>query len=141
MNNFLPIYTYNVTAYLFFKVKSYLKRAGIVMAKKGIYKIIFVQLGEIYEIFAKAIYQSEMYGFIEVEEYLFDQNSQIVVDPSEEKLKAEFKGVNRSYIPISCVLRIDEVDKKGSAKIKPNKGNNVMPIMSPIIDGGSQKKD
>ena len=111
------------------------------MAKKGIYKIIFVQLGEIYEIFAKAIYQSEMYGFIEVEEYLFDQNSRIVVDPSEEKLKAEFKGVNRSYIPISCVLRIDEVDKKGSAKIKPNKGNNVMPIMSPIIDGGSQKKD
>ena len=111
------------------------------MAKKGIYKIIFVQLGEIYEIFAKAIYQSEMYGFIEVEEYLFDQNSRIVVDPSEEKLKAEFKGVNRSYIPISCVLRIDEVDKKGSAKIKPNKGNNVMPIMSPIIDGGSRKKD
>ena len=111
------------------------------MAKKGIYKIIFVQLGEIYEIFAKAIYQSEMYGFIEVEEYLFDQNSQIVVDPSEEKLKAEFKGVNRSYIPISCVLRIDEVDKKGSAKIKSNKGNKVMPIMSPIIDGGSQKKD
>ena len=111
------------------------------MAKKGIYKIIFVQLGEIYEIFTKAIYQSEMYGFIEVEEYLFDQNSQIVVDPGEEKLKAEFKGVNRSYIPIGCVLRIDEVDKKGSAKIKPNKGNKVMPIMSPIIDGGSQKKD
>ena len=111
------------------------------MAKKGIYKIVFVQLGEVYEIFAKSIYQSEMYGFVEVEEYIFDQNSQIVVDPSEEKLKAEFKGVNRSYIPISCILRIDEVDKKGSAKIKPNKSNNVMPIMSPIIDGSTFNKD
>ena len=111
------------------------------MAKKGIYKIVFVQLGEVYEIFAKSIYQSEMYGFVEVEEYIFDQSSQIVVDPSEEKLKAEFKGVNRSYIPISCILRIDEVDKKGSAKIKPNKSNKVMPIMSPIIDGSTLNKD
>ena len=111
------------------------------MAKKGIYKIVFVQLGEIYEIFAKSIYQSEMYGFIEVEEYLFDQNSQIVVDPSEEKLKTEFNGVNRSYIPVSCILRIDEVEKKGSAKIKPNKDNNVMPIMNTFLDGGSKKKD
>ena len=45
------------------------------MAKKGIYKVVFVQLGEVYEIYAEAIYQSDMYGFIEVEEYIFDQNS------------------------------------------------------------------
>ena len=66
------------------------------MPKKGIYKIVFVQMGEVYEMYAKAIYQSDMYGFIEIEDYLFDQNSQIVVDPTEEKLKSEFKGVNRS---------------------------------------------
>ena len=72
------------------------------MAKKGIYKVVFVQLGEIYEVYAEAIYQSDMYGFIEVEEYIFDQKSQIVVDTSEEKLKNEFKGVQRSYIP--CLL-------------------------------------
>ena len=40
---------------------------------------------------------------------IFDQNSQIVVDPNEEKLKNEFKGVQRSYIPINCIMRIDEV--------------------------------
>ena len=54
--------------------------------KKTIYKIIFLQLGEIYEIFAKQIYQSDMYGFIEVEEYIFNKNKQLVVDPSNEKL-------------------------------------------------------
>ena len=109
------------------------------MSKKGIYKIVFIQTGEIYEVYAKSIYQSDMYGFIGVEDYIFDQNSQIVVDPSEEKLKTEFKGVKRSYIPINAILRIDEVDERGSAKITKNKTNNVMPMPSPIIEGGSKK--
>ena len=51
-----------------------------------------MQLGEIYEVFAKQIYQSDMYGFIEVEEYIFNQNKQLVVDPSSEKLEKEFKS-------------------------------------------------
>jgi len=111
------------------------------MAKKGIYKIVFVQLGEIYEVFAGAIYQSEMYGFIEIEDYMFDQNSQIVVDPSEEKLKAEFKGVNRSYIPVNCIMRIDEVDKRGNAKIKQNKNGNITSLKSTIFDSNLPKKE
>ena len=111
------------------------------MAKKGIYKVVFVQLGEIYEVYAEAIYQSDMYGFIEVEEYIFDQKSQIVVDTSEEKLKNEFKGVQRSYIPMSCILRIDEVDKKGVSKITANDSAKVMPLVNPVFDGGSGKKN
>ena len=47
----------------------------------SVYKIIFIQLGEIYEVFAKQIYQSEMYGFIEVEDYIFKKDKQLVVDP------------------------------------------------------------
>ena len=91
------------------------------MTKKKTYKIIFMQLGEIYEIFAKQIYQSDMYGFIEVEEYIFKQNKQLVVDPSSEKLEKEFKSVERSYIPVNAVIRIDEVIESGEAKIKQNK--------------------
>ena len=109
------------------------------MAKKGIYKVVFMQLGEVYEIYAKSIYQSDMYGFIEAEDYMFDQNSQIVVDTSEEKLKATFSGVKRSYIPISTILRIDEVNKKGSAKITKNKDGNIMPLPIPIIDKNPKK--
>jgi len=110
------------------------------MAKKGIYKIQFIQLGEIYELYAKSIFQSDLYGFIEIEEYFFNQNSTIVVDPSEEKLKNEFKGVERSYIPVSSIVRIDEVDKKGSAKITAHKGEKVTQL-SNILDGGFKKKD
>ena len=118
----------------------YITEARIVMSKKGIYKIVFAQMGEIYEIYSNSIYQSDIYGFVEVEDYLFDQNSKIVVDTSEEKLKSTFKGVKRSYIPINTILRIDEVDKKGTAKISKNKNAKVMPLPSSIIDN-SPKKD
>ena len=91
------------------------------MKSKSVYKIIFIQLGEIYEVFAKQIYQSDMYGFIEVEEYIFNKDKQLVVDPSSEKLKNEFSEVERSYIPINAILRIDEVKEGGEAKIKKNK--------------------
>ena len=104
------------------------------MNKKTAYKIIFMQLNEIYEVFAKQIYQSDMYGFIEVEEYLFNKDKQLVVDPSSEKLKKEFAQVERSYIPINAILRIDEVRETGEAKIKENKDRvshfplNIQPI-------------
>jgi hypothetical protein len=138
IKSFLAIYI----SYLFENYSlNFKKKAGIVMAKKGIYKVVFVQLGEVYEIYAEAIYQSDMYGFIEVEEYIFDQNSKIVVDTSEEKLKNEFKGVQRSYIPVSCIMRIDEVDKKGTAKITSNDSAKVMPIANTMFEGPGKKSD
>lgn len=86
-----------------------------------------MQLGEIYEIFARQIYQSDMYAFIEVEEYIFNKSKQLVVDPTTEKLKNEFKSVERSYIPINQIIRIDEVVETGEAKIKQNK-SQVTPL-------------
>ena len=91
------------------------------MKSKSVYKIIFMQLGEVYEVFAKQIFQSDMYGFIEVENYIFNKDKQLVVDPSSEKLKNEFSGVQRSYIPMNAIIRIDEVKETGEAKIKENK--------------------
>ena len=91
------------------------------MKKNSVYKIIFIQLGEIYEVFAKQIYQSDMYGFIEVEDYIFNKDKQLVVDPAAEKLKNEFNKVERSYIPINAIIRIDEVIGSGEATIKENK--------------------
>ena len=88
------------------------------MKKNNVYKIIFIQLGEIYEVFANQIYQSDMYGFIEVEDYIFNKDKQLVVDPTSEKLKNEFSQVQRSYIPMNAIIRIDEVNETGEAKNK-----------------------
>ena len=104
------------------------------MKSKSVYKIIFIQLGEVYEVFAKHIFQSDMYGFIEVENYIFNKDKQLVVDPSSEKLKNEFSDVQRSYIPVNAIIRIDEVEETGEAKIKENKGQvspfllNIQPL-------------
>jgi len=104
------------------------------MKSKSVYKIIFMQLGEVYEVFAKQIFQSDMYGFIEVGNYIFNKDKQLVVDPSSEKLKNEFSDVQRSYIPMNAIIRIDEVKETGEAKIKENKGQvspfplNIQPL-------------
>jgi hypothetical protein len=89
---------------------------------KPVYKVIFLNQNEVFEIFARAIFQSEMYGFIEVEELVFGERSQLLVDPAEEKLKNEFAGVKRTYIPMHAVVRIDEVEKEGEVKITEVKG-------------------
>ena len=87
------------------------------MATQPVYKVIFNNGTQVFEIFARQIYQSDMWGFIEVEEFVFGERSRIVVDPAEEKLKNEFCGVKRSYIPLQSIIRIDEVDKEGSGKV------------------------
>ncbi len=58
-----------------------------------------------------------MYAFIEVADIIFGEKSKLVVDPSEERLKAEFSQVNRTYIPLHSVVRIDQVEKEGVNKI------------------------
>jgi len=88
------------------------------MSSKPIFKVIFYNQGDIYEIYAGQIYQSEIYGFIEVEELIFGEQTQMIVDPGEERLKGEFTGVKRTYIPMHAIVRIDEVEKEGNSKIK-----------------------
>jgi hypothetical protein len=98
------------------------------MIGKPTYKVIFYHQDQVFEVFARAIYQSEMYGFIEVEEFVFGERSQLLVDPGEEKLKSEFAGVKRSYIPMHSIIRIDEVEKEGEAKIREAKGAKITPF-------------
>lgn len=105
------------------------------MPREPIYKVIFYNQGQIFEVYARQIYQSDLYGFIEIEEMVFGERAQLVVDPSEERLKAEFDGVNRSYIPMHAIVRIDEVAKEGVGKISEAKGSNIanfpMPAFTP----------
>lgn len=88
------------------------------MAAATIYKITFLNQNKVYEIYAKYVASDlEMYGFIEIGDLIFNNSSGILVDPSEEKLKTEFAGVKRTFIPMHAIFRIDQVDKEGIAKI------------------------
>jgi hypothetical protein len=103
-----------------------------------IYKVVFHNQGHIYEVYAHNIYQSDLYGFIEVEDYIFGSKSKMVIDPGEDKLRTEFDGVQRSFIPMHAVIRIDEVEKEGVAKVKDATGTNITPFPVPMPrDGGT----
>jgi hypothetical protein len=104
-----------------------------------IYRIAFLNKGKVYEVFVKQVYQSDLYGFIEIEDYVFDERSQVLVDPGEEKLKAEFNGVKRSFIPMQAIIRIDEVEKSGVSKI--SSGDNISPFPVSLVGGKADSKD
>jgi len=87
------------------------------MSHQHIYRIRFLCQKKVYEVYAKQVFQGDLYGFVVVEDLIFGESSNIVVDPSEEKLKAEFDGVTRSFIPMHEIIRIDQVEKRGAAKI------------------------
>ena len=38
------------------------------MAKQCLYKVVFVNQNQVYELYVRQIYQSDLYGFIEIEE-------------------------------------------------------------------------
>ena len=104
-----------------------------------IYKVTFLNQGKVYEVFVKQVYQSDLYGFIEIEDYVFNERSQVLVDPSEEMLNTEFTGVRRSFIPMQAVIRIDEVEKSGVSKI--SNGDNVSPFPMSLVGVKPKSKD
>ena len=60
------------------------KTLGIGMAARHLYKVIFMNQGKVYEIYARSISQGELFGFLEVEELVFGERSTVVVDPAEQ---------------------------------------------------------
>ena len=109
------------------------------MPKKKLYKIVFMNQGKVYEIYARSVGQGMIFGFIEVGELVFGERSSVVVDPSEEKIKTEFEGVKRTYLPMHSILRIDEVEKEGASKISKIEGN-VTQFPVPMYTPGGEKK-
>jgi hypothetical protein len=112
------------------------------MSTRQVYKVLFINQGKVYEIYARSVTQGTLFGFIEVERLVFGERSSVVLDPAEERIKSEFAGVRRTYIPMHAVLRIDEVEKQGTSKISVAEGGNVaqfpMPVYTP--GGGEQGK-
>jgi len=95
------------------------------MAASHIFRIVFVNQGKVYEIYARKVSHGGLFGFVEVEELVFGERSSVVVDPGEERIQSEFAGVKRSYLPLHSVIRIDEVRKQGVSKISALEGGNV----------------
>lgn len=94
------------------------------MASSHIFKIMFVNQGKVYEIYARKVSQGRLFGFVEVEELTFGERSAVLLDPSEERIKSEFQGVKCTMLPMHSILRIDEVKKQGVSKISALEGGS-----------------
>ncbi|PWB77264.1 MAG: DUF1820 domain-containing protein [Holophagae bacterium] len=109
------------------------------MTDATIYRITFVNRADVYEIYARRVSQGGLFGFVEVEEILFGERSKILIDSSEERLKSEFEGVRRIFIPLHSVVRIDEVDKAGRGRISSSEGT-VTAFPLPVAPPGAKPK-
>ena len=55
------------------------------MASNHIFKIMFVNQGKVYEVYARKVSHGSLFGFVEIEELVFGERSSVVVDPGEER--------------------------------------------------------
>jgi hypothetical protein len=106
------------------------------MKPENLYKVVFMSQGQVYEIYARKVDHGALFGFVEVEKLVFGERSSVVVDPSEEKVKTEFEGVLRTFLPMHSIIRIDEVEKQGASKITSLEGGNVAQFPVPVYTPG-----
>ncbi len=99
------------------------------MADKKLYKVIFHNHGKVYELYARSAGSSGLYGFIEVAELVFTEGDGLVIDPTEEKMRDEFKEAKALHLPIHSVIRIEEVEKRGACLIRDREsGEKITPF-------------
>jgi hypothetical protein len=98
-------------------------------AKSRLYRVSFRNQDQVYEIYAREVSHGGLLGFVEIGKLSFGEKSALVLDPAEEKLKTEFANVERFFVPVHAVIRIDEVSRAGPARIHAaGEGGKVTPL-------------
>ena len=85
---------------------------------KPLYKVTFLNHGKVYELYARHIAGSSLWGFTEVGELVFDVHEGLVVDPTEERLRDEFGNTRKLHLPMQSIIRVEEVERKGQSAIR-----------------------
>lgn len=99
---------------------------------KSLFKVVFLNHGKVYELYAEGVVSSGLWGFIEVSDLVFETSDGIVVDPTEEKMRDEFAGATAMHLPIQSILRVEEVEKRGKCLIRDRQsGEKVTPFPIP----------
>ena len=105
-----------------------------------IYRVSFHNNGKLYQLHAQQVASAQLYGFVEVSGLLFGEHTALVIDPAEDRLRAEFDGVQRLILPMHAIVRIEEVERRGQNKILDIDGSpsNITPFPLPPGDRGKR---
>lgn len=99
------------------------------MTDKQLFRIAFHNNAKVYELYCRSVESSTIWGFIEVSGLVFGEGEGIVVDPTEEKLRDEFEGVEVLHLPMHSVVRVEQVQRKGQVVIRDREsGEKVTPF-------------
>ncbi len=98
-----------------------------------LYKVTFLSQGKSIELYARHVASSALWGFTEVGDLVFDPPGEgLVVDPTEERLRDEFKDTTVLHLPIQAILRVEEVVRRGSLAIRDaTSGDKITPF--PVV--------
>ena len=97
------------------------------------YKVTFLHLGKCYELYARHVASSSLWGFTEIGELVFEPAGLgMLVDPTEERLREEFADTRVLHLPMHSVVRIEEVERKGPLVIREaGDGQKITPFPLP----------
>ncbi len=102
------------------------------------YRVSFLKHGKVYEMYCRELDNSSLWGFVELTGLVFGEKGSVVVDPTEEKMRDEFEGVEALFLPMHSVLSIEKVKKRGQAVIRDREsGEKVTPF--PLSPQGRSK--
>jgi len=100
------------------------------MPRKKLYKVTFLSHGRSIELHARHVASSHLWGFTEIGELVFTPPGDgLVVDPTEERLRAEFADTTMLHVPMHAVVRIEEVSRRGTLSVRDaGSGEKIMPF-------------
>ena len=103
------------------------------MAKeKRLYRVVYVNKDKVYELFVEQVYSADLWGFVVLEGFVFGSHTEMLIDPAEDRLRSEFEGVKRSFVPMQAIIQIDEVEKRGKVRISEAEGTvTAFPVIPP----------
>lgn len=86
---------------------------------KTLYKVTFLSNGKVYELHARQVSASEVWGFTAIADLVFDADgASLVIDPIEERLRDEFANTKVLHLPMHAIMRIEEVRQRGQLAIR-----------------------
>ena len=89
------------------------------MRQKKLYKVTFLSQDRSIELHARHVASRALWGFTEVGDLVFDPPGEgLLVDPTEERLREEFKDTTMLHVPIQAIVRIEEVSRRGPLAIR-----------------------
>lgn len=99
------------------------------MADKTLFRVVFLNHGKVWELYCRGVVSSGLWGFVELSGIEFDSQDALVIDPVEEKMRAELGDVEVLHLPMHSVLRVAQVRRKGQSVIRDREsGEKITPF-------------